>query len=381
MNKGLKRKFIIITTVPISLNFFSGQIQILKKEFDVEVISSKGVIFDRFCEKEDISGTNIEMNREISLLSDLQSLYRLFNKFYKDKPNIIHGNTPKASLLSMLAGFMARVPIRVYYVHGLRYEGEVGLKKIILKSMESVSCLLATDIFSVSHGVREKLHEDNITKKNINLIKNGSVNGLNGNYFSPVNPEISNFKSIYNIEDNHFIFGFVGRVVKDKGIKELVLSFIEINKKYNHTKLLLVGNYEDKLDPLDQAIKNEIETNENIIFTGFQSDIRPYLKMMNVFVSPSYREGFGISLMEAGAMNLPVITTDIIGCNEVIKDDYNGILIPSKSIPSLIVAMEQYIIDKNFYNKVVSRTRKFMLEKFEQNALWKETLKFYIELK
>ena len=372
-----KKKFFIITTIPLSLIFFMGQVQVLKKEFDVEVVSSPGEKLDSFSKNEKVKSHVLEMKREISFFNDLKSLLQLVFLFFRERPDVIHGSTPKAGLLSMVSGWMTRVPVRIYYIHGLRYQGAVGMKKKILIVMEKLSCFFATDIFSVSTGVKEVLGKDQITMKKINIIGNGSVNGVDIDYFSVKNLDIVDIRDHYNISKDDFIFGFVGRIVKDKGINELVNSFLEINKTFVNAKLLLVGNYEEVLSPLGKEIKEEINNNKNIIYTGFQSDIRPYLKIMNIFVFPSYREGFGVSLMEAAAMGVPIIATDIIGCNEVIKDGYNGVLVPPKSTTELIKAMKMLLEDKKKLENISNVTRKFVIDKYEQKKLWEKTLTAY----
>ena len=375
-----QKKFFIITTIPLSLIFFSGQVQVLKKEFDVEVVSSSGEQLDTFSKNEQVKKHVVEMKRDISFFNDLKSLFQLIFLFLSKQPDVIHGSTPKAGLLSMLSGWVTRIPTRIYYIHGLRYQGAVGIKKKILILMEKFSCFFATDIFSVSIGVKEVLKNEQITMKKINIIGNGSVNGIDADYFSVQNQDINNISAQYHIEKDDFIFGFVGRIVRDKGINELVQSFLEINKIFKHVKLLLVGNYEESLSPIDKTVKIEIEHNQNIISVGFQHDIRPFLKVMNIFVFPSYREGFGVSLMEAAAMNIPIIATDIIGCNEIIKDEYNGIMVPPKSTKDLSEAMLFLFLNKNKLEKMSKVTRKFIIDKYEQKLLWEQTLKAYCKI-
>lgn len=375
-----KKKFFIITTIPLSLIFFTGQVQVLKKEFDVEVVSGSGEKLDSFSKNEKVKSYVVEMKREISFINDLKSLLQLVFLFLREKPEIIHGSTPKAGLLSMISGWITRVPTRIYYIHGLRYQGATGIKKKILIIMEKLSCFFATDVFSVSKGVKEVLGTDQITMKKINIIGNGSVNGIDIDYFSVKNTDIIDIHDNYNIGKDNFVFGFVGRIVKDKGINELVNSFLEINKKYGNTKLLLVGNYEELLSPIDKDVKMEIENNQNIITVGFKHDIRPFLKIMDIFVFPSYREGFGVSLMEASAMDIPLISTDIIGCNEIIQDGYNGVLVAPKSTIKLKETMEMLLVDKKKLEYISSVTRKFVIDKYEQKELWEKTLEAYCKV-
>lgn len=372
----MKKKFLIITTIPVSLYFFKGQVGKLKTVFDVEVVSSHGQGFDDFCQGEKVKGNIVKMEREISLFNDIKSLFKLIKLFRKTKPTIIHGNTPKAGFLSMIAGWITRVPNRIYCIHGLRYQGAIGFKRKLLKSMERISCKFATEVMTVSFGVKAILKEENICNKEVKIIWNGSVNGIDTNRFSPSNIDGSDLESKYKFTDEHIIFGFVGRLVKDKGINELIEAFKEVNKKYTNTRLLLVGNYESS-DPVSDHTKKEIEDNTNIIFGGWQRDIRPFLKIMDIFTFPSYREGFGLSLMEAAAMNVPAISSNITGCNEIIKDGYNGMLIPSKSVTELINAMSKVAENPQSIKKMSSVSRQYVIDKYEQKQLWEKVLEMY----
>jgi len=376
----IKDKFLFVVTVPNSLIFYKGQIRFLFKKFDVEVTSSSGKNLEKVCKTEKVKGHVIEMKREISIFNDIISLIDLIAIIKRIKPKVVHGSTPKAGLLSMTAAWFNRVSTRIYYIHGLRYEGEKDLKRKLLVKMEQLSCFFATDIFVVSNGVKLQLIKDRITKKKINIIRNGSVNGIDANYFNARNPEVKDVRNDYKIFKNDFVFGFVGRLVKDKGINELVLAFKKINSIHKNTKLVLVGKFEDELDPLNIEIKNEILNNKNIIFSGFQNDIRPFLKIMKVFVFPSYREGFGVSLMEAAAMGVPSIASNITGCNEIIKHNYNGLLIEPKSMIEIERAMSRLLASPSLLDKMGKISRQFVIDKYEQSVLWKDTLEAYSDI-
>lgn len=372
-----KKKLFIVTTIPLSFIFFKGQLLLLRDEFDVTLISSPEEQLFKTANFNKVKSYGIVMKREISILQDFLSLFKLMVCFNRNKPDIVHGNTPKGSFLSMIASWVCRVPTRVYYVHGLRYQGTTGLKKKILIYMERISCKLATDIFAVSRGVKKVMYEDGITNKKINVIWNGSINGINSDFFNPDIIEFINLKDQYSIKKDDFVFGFVGRIVADKGINELVWAFKNLNELYPSIKLLLVGEYEHGLDPLLPEIKVEIEQNKNIIVVDFQKDIRPFYKLMNLFVFPSYREGFGISLMEAAAMNIPSISSDIIGCNEIIEHNLNGFLIPSKNKEALLEKMKFSIENKDKIKEMSTLTRDIILSKFEQKQLWMKTMEIY----
>jgi len=373
----MKNKFFIMTTIPLSLMFFKGQVGVLKKKFDIEIISSSGELLDKFRENEKVKTYPIEMKREIAFFNDLVSLFKLVKLFIKTKPKIVHSSTPKAGLLGMVASWITKVPIRIYYIHGLRYQGAEGIKRKILLTMEKLTCRFATDIFSVSFGVKDILEKDKITSKKINIIGNGSVNGIDTDYFS--SDKVTDRLENLNIKKNDFVFGFVGRVVKDKGIEELVDAFKKLEKDFSHIKLLLVGEYEKNSNPLKQSIKDEIKNNPNIITVGFQSEIRAFLKKMDIFILPSYREGFGVSLIEALSMGIPVISTNITGCNEIIQDGINGILITPKSTIELYNTMVKLLVNDESLDNMRKTTRE-SVKKYAQKEVWENTLKSYLEI-
>lgn len=375
-----KKKLFIITTIPLSLIFFKGQLSLLKDKFEITLISSPEESLFKTAEQYKVNRHGILMKREISLFNDCISLVKLISYFSKNRPDIVHGNTPKGSFLSMIASWLCKVPTRIYYVHGLRYQGVNGFKKKLLIYMERISCKLATDIVAVSNGVKHVMYEDGITTKKINVIWNGSINGIDSDFFNPENVNCVNLQKQYQIKENDFIFGFIGRIVADKGINELVLAFRKVNQIHPNAKLLLAGNFEDNLDPLTFIVKKEITENKNIISVGFQKDIRPFYKLINLFVFPSYREGFGISLMEAAAMNVPAISSNIIGCNEIIDNEVNGYLIPSKDEKVLFEKMKFCIENQNEIKRMATVTRRIILSRFEQKQLWDKTINFYKEI-
>jgi len=374
----VKKKFIIVTTVSDSLPFFKGQINVLKERFDVELVSAPGKYLDAMCNMHTVKGHEVSMKREISIINDFWSLLKLIVLFFKLKPFIVHGNTPKASLLSMVAAWVTRVPKRIYYVHGLRYYGEIGKKKQLLMFLEKVSCYFATHVIAVSQGVKDGLKEDNLCKKDILLIGNGSVNGIDLSYFDPAKTDSKAVRNAHSIGENDFVFGFVGRLVGDKGVNELVGAFKQLNQIHKNIKLILIGRFENELDPLQEETIDEIGNNKNIINAGFQKDVRPFLAAMNIFSFPSYREGFGIVLMEASAMNIPSISSNILGCNEVIFKDVNGFLIESKNQQVLLDKMGYCIQNPEKINEMAKLSREIVKDKFEQKELWQKSLKVYV---
>jgi glycosyltransferase involved in cell wall biosynthesis len=374
-----KKKFFVVTTIPLSFIFFKGLLTHLKKEFDVHIVSSPGEKLEEAQKFDNVIAHKIPMAREISLFKDFKALFTFVVLFLKEKPTIVHGNTPKGSFLSMIAAKITRRPIRIYFLHGLRYEGTSGFKRKLLIFMEKITCFCATDIYAVSNGVKKTANKE-LTNKNITVIGNGSPNGINLTHFNPDLFSAQEERTKISIHQDDFVFGFVGRFVGDKGINELVKSFVEITKTFPKVKLLLVGVFENELDPLEYQTISEIENNPLIINVGFQKDVRPFLMCIDLFVFPSYREGFGLTLIEANAMKIPVISSEITGCDEIVEEGKNGFLVPPKNIDKLKEKMLFCLSNKSIIQSMKNQCREIVSEKFDQVIVWENTLKSYIEL-
>lgn len=376
----MKPKFFFVTTIPRSLGFFVGQYQPLSEKFDIAVVSSQEEELVAFGKAQSIKVHYIPMVRDISLLKDFKGLLCFLRLFRKERPKIVHGNTPKGSLLSMLAAWITRVPIRIYMCHGLRYQGFTGFKRKLLMTMERITCRCATDVMCVSKGVSEVLISDHISKKQPVVVWNGSVRGIDAQKFNP-DKEYDRVgkRKQYGLKETDFVLTFVGRIVKDKGIQELVEAFLVLSERYKDMKLLLVGKMEQEGNAINEITKGIIEENESIIAPGQQNDVPDILAITNLFVFPSYREGFGLSLMEAGAMGVPSVSTNIIGCNEVIEEGKTGLLIPTHSSSAIVQAVEKLYCDKQFYNSLRENCRTSIMSRYEQQELFAKYRDFYYD--
>lgn len=381
-----QHKLFRLTTIPLSLSvLLKGQLAYLNQYYHVMAIASDKdqKDWEVIAEREGVACKPIRMERDISLWNDVVALIRLYSLFVKERPHIIHANTPKASLLGMIAGKLARVPHRIYTVTGLRFEAEQGKKRVLLVAMERLTCWAATKVIPEGDGVKQTLLRNRITDKPLVKIANGNINGIDTTFFSreAILPEEREHKKyILDITAEDTVFCFVGRLVGDKGINELVHAFVKLNQAYPATKLLLVGPLEEELDPLDAETKRYIDYHTAIITTGFCADIRPYLAISDIFVFPSYREGFPNVVMQAGAMDLPCIVTDINGCNEIIIQDVNGLIIPPKDETVLSEAMMVLLSDCELRSRLARTSRKMISERYEQSLVWKELLKMYHSL-
>ncbi len=334
----MKRRVVIITTVPLSLaTLIKGQPRYLSKYFDITLISSSGELIERVIENEKVKVITIDMSRKITPISDLKSLIKLYITLREIKPDIVYSFTPKAGLLSMIASCLLRVKYRVYNIVGMPLMEAKSIKMTILKLVERVTYTCATHLFTNSYRLREYIRE-NLTKREIDIIYNGSINGVDIDYFKDSFSKAQKEKIRYKlgIKREDFVLLFVGRVVRDKGIDELIEAFEILNSKFQNLKLLIVGEYEEHLNPLKSKTIKTVQSNKNIIQVGFQKDIRDFLAISNLFILPSYREGLPNSLLEAGSFGLPLVASNINGCNEVVIDGENGLLVEPKSIDDLI---------------------------------------------
>lgn len=379
----MMNKFFIVTTVPISLNFFKGNLSFLSSYFEICAISSDKDNLEEIGVRENVRTKCIPMHREISLFSDLICLLKFIVFFYKEKPKIVHGNTPKGSMLSMIASWLTRVPVRIYMCHGLRYQGSKGKMRKLLMFMEKISCSCATEVICVSQGVKKKLIEDKICSENKAVVIGfGSASGVDLEYFSnTLDVKKKDVRKDLKIPENAFIYIFVGRIVADKGINELVQAFSQLSNEKLDVHLILVGAEEKKLNPILNSTLEEIKNNSRIHAVGKQKDIRPYLLAADTMTFPSYREGFGMVLIEAAAMNVPAISSDITGCNEIIQDGVNGKLIPSKDVDSLYNVMKWFYEHKDAEVKQMkSKARELVENRFERKKVWNLLLAEYQRL-
>lgn len=382
------KKLFRVTTVPMSLNILlKGQLRYLNHYYQVTAISSSGRELLEVQDREGVETQAIEISRSISPLKDIISLYQLYRYFKREKPDIVHSITPKAGLLSMIAGKFAGVPIRMHTFTGLIFPSKNNGFKMLLIWMDRLLSHCATHIYPEGKGVQENLEKYKITQKPLKIIGNGNVNGIDLNHFnlSHISKEVQdNLKMEMGIKPNDFVFIFVGRLVRDKGINELVTAFNLMNRKFNNqdpeanqsVKLLLVGELEQDLDPLEAVTLQQIQSNTHIISVGFQQDVRPYFAVSNVLVFPSYREGFPNVVLQSLALEVPAIVTNICGSSEMITRNENGLIVPVKSAALLAEAMEKLIFNPNLLFNLKSNSRA-SVQPFEQQMLWEALRKEY----
>ncbi len=377
-------KVIRTATVSLSLNYLlKGQLSFLNQHFEVVAVSGEDAHLWAVANREQVRVVPLTMQRAISPLKDLLSLWRLYWLFKKESPKIVHSITPKAGFLSMLAAKMAGVPVRMHTFTGLIFPSRTGVMKHLLIQMDRLLCWSATHIYPEGKGVKHDLQYYKITSKPLQVLANGNVNGIDLEFFSStqVSPDQKyQLQQELGLKPNDFVYIFVGRLVGDKGINELITAFnspLFWRGVGGEAKLLLIGTFEPELDPLQPETLKVIESHPNIISVGFQSDVRPYFAISDCLVFPSYREGFPNVVMQAGAMGLPSIVTNINGCNEIIVEGENGTILPVKNVPALVEAMQKMCSDKAYYEQLQQNARVMIQSRYEQQVVWEALLEEY----
>ena len=352
------KKIIRAATIGLSLNIFCKDLlrELADEGYEVVALSSPDEDLREVEKREKVRAVGVQMERRMSPLKDIVSLVKLVRVFAKEKPDIVHSMTPKAGLLCMVAGWMTGVPVRVHTFTGLVWPTAQGLSRRILMLTDKLTCMCATHIVPEGEGVKADLQRC-ITKKEMKVLGFGNVRGIN----------LDEWKRRVGRRDGLMLtFVFVGRIVRDKGVDELVAAFVKLNRIYSNTRLLLVGPYEEHLNPVQSGTKFLIDTCECIEAVGSQKDVRPFYEQSDVLVFPSYREGFPNVVIEAGAMELPSIVTDINGSREIIEDGRNGLIVPARDEQALFEAMKWMVEHDEERNAMAAHARPMIASRYEQ---------------
>ena len=383
-------KIIRAATLGTSLYTFCEGIlsDLRKKGYEVVAVSSPDADFEALREREGVRTIALPMERRMAPLKDLIALFRLFRIFIKEKPQMVHSMTPKAGLLCMIASWLARVPVRVHTFTGLVFPTAKGLTRRLLMTTDWLTCACATHIIPEGQGVLNDLKNNGITTKPMKVLGYGNVMGVNMKRFSR-RPEVMEKAALLQ-QKNVFTFVFVGRIVGDKGINELVQAFTALLAQDCATKsrLVLVGRFEDKLDPISSETKQMIDSTPEIEAVGqqFDDDLLAWYAAADCFVFPSYREGFPNTVLEAGAFGLPSIVTDINGSREIIipyeKDPQGatGLIVPSHDAEALQKAMAWMITHDDERNRMAANARPSIESRFEQHFVRQCLYDFYDEI-
>ena len=374
-----RKKIIRTSTVSTSLNTFCrGTLRRLAQTYDVVAVSTPDDELHEMAQREGVRVVGVAMRRPISPLHDLRSLLRLIRVFRRERPDMVHSITPKAGLLSMIAAWVCRVPVRLHTFTGLVFPTATGLKQKILILTDRITCACATHIVPEGEGVKNDLINYGITRKPLHVLGYGNVRGVDMQHYCRIPEVMAAAQPI--MRSGVFTFVFVGRVVRDKGINELVQAFVRLNAQEPATRLILVGRFEDDLDPVLPQTRQTIEQNDSIEAVGSQADVRPWLAASDALVFPSYREGFPNVVLEAGAMGLPSIVTDINGSREIIVEGENGVIVPPRDADALYAAMLRFIEAPAEVAQMAANAREMIASRFEKSFVEQCLFDYYKEI-
>lgn len=342
------KKLCAITTVDITLSsFVVDAMRKLKDEwYDITLISSMSDgFFNR--NKDEFHCINLQMSRGTNPLEMLKSVWAFYKIFRHERFDYIQYATPNASLYASVAAFMVGCPIRVYCQWGIRYVGFEGMKRRFFKALEVLTCKLSTHIRPASQkNLLFAVAEGHYPEKKASIIGAGGTIGVDFKVFDKSKKEAYKAAVIeeYPLLKDRFVFGFVGRMDKDKGANELFTSFLKLHQKYPNIGLLFIGP-EDKISGIDSSLYQAVKNSGAAVFTGFTNEVPKYISAIDVQVHPSYREGFSMVIQQAMAMEIAVVTTNIPGPSEVIEENVSGLLAEAKNSESLARSMEKLFQD------------------------------------
>jgi glycosyltransferase involved in cell wall biosynthesis len=371
---SLPHKVLIAVTSPKSAKLVRGQLAYTRRRgYDVTLLSSPGEEASQVAAGDGVDFAGIPMEREVTPARDLMALWRVWRLLRRLRPTLINASTPKAGLLVTLAASFCRVPCRIYTLRGLRFETATGLKRTILRTMERLPCLLADQVICISPSLRDRAIEQGIVSpERAIVLRRGSSNGLDTKRFTAT-PAITRrgdtIKAELGLAPDAVVVGFVGRIVRDKGIHELLEAWQRVRLEFPSAALVIIGAFESG-DPISSTVRQGLEREPGIHLVGYAKDIVPYYAAMDLLVLPTYREGFGNVLIEAAAMELPVIATKVPGCMDAVADGVTGMLIPPRDVSALGKSMRAYLNDPVLRRQHGVAGRNRVLEEFQQEIIW-----------
>lgn len=380
-----KEKILHVITVSFVIkHFFGKQFEYLGRNISKEyhLACSPSEEFYKLSDELSYIPFGVEVTREVNPIKDLIAIIKIYQYIKKNQIDKVVGHTPKGGMVAMISSFFAKVPERIYFRHGIIYETSTGIKRVVLKSIDKLTGFLATKVVCVSYSVKEISERDalNDPKKNF-ILGLGTCNGIDTKMkFNPKNYKKEDIKlnmRAHGINIDTKVIGYVGRLVKDKGINELIAAWRIIHKKFNNSKLILVGPMEDK-DSISQYSKDRIAEDTSIIFTDFVTDAAAYYSLMDIFILPTYREGFPTVALEASSMEIPVLITQATGCKEAIKENETGLFITNDPI-DIANKIEFYLQNETIAKLHGAQGRVFVVENFEQTKIW-DSIEFQLKI-
>jgi glycosyltransferase involved in cell wall biosynthesis len=374
-----------LVAVSVTLNFFRGQFAFIKKRCgfeDIYVVCSPDSKLNHISSREDVKIKSIEFERRITPLKDISTIYKLYNFFRTVKPTIVQTHNIKPSLLGMIAATLAGVPIRIYHLHTLFFSTASGIKRKFFQLVEAIICKLSHRVYSVSRSIQETIVNTGLCPKNkITVIGPGTINGIDGeNRFNPktIDPDKRiKIRNKYSIPLDSVVIGFIGRIVKDKGIIELSKSWEKLAELFSNLFLILIGPVEGYHDPVPKSILDKLSHHKKVRFIGPVEDPENFFPAMDIVVLPTHREGFPITPLEAAAMELPVVISNVDGCKEAVLDGVTGILVPPKDVSALSQAIESLVLNPEKRKSFGIAGRKRIIKDFKPEIIWEKLSEEY----
>ncbi len=380
-----KVRLLHVTTVPESLGFLNGQADYMRSRgFEFYALSSPGRLLTHYAQQERVAVFAVEMQRRITPLRDLRAVVEITRIIRGIRPHVVHAYTPKGGLLGMLGAWLARTPVRIYHMMGLPMITATGYRRRLLKWTEWLSCTLSNQVLCVSHGIREMaIHERLCWEHKIKVLANGSINGVDSQVrFNPTHlgPTVRDMiRSSYGISAESVVVGYLGRVVRDKGLRELAEAWAMIADRVDNCHLLIVGQFEPQ-DALPHEVERYLGTGPRIHMTGYVEDNVPLYQAMDMLVLPTHREGFPVVPLEAAAMGLPVIATMVPGCMEAVEDNVTGTLVPPYDAGALAEAIQKYIDSPELRHRLGCAGRERVMRDFQPTMIWEAVYNEYARL-
>jgi glycosyltransferase involved in cell wall biosynthesis len=383
MNENHKNSLCILTTVSGSIKaFYQGQLEALNTAgLRTTVVTIEDADLRSILPAE-TDFFPVGFTRVMNPLRDLKVLWQLYKIFRKHKFDFVQYSTPKASLLGAIAAFVARIPIRVYILWGLYYSTQRGLKRFVLKMLEKLTCRLSTDIVPIAHEMVDAVESEGLDKKSkCEVMLNGSACGVDLQKFDPEKwpNSRSRIRNKYRISEEGIVIGVVARLTGEKGINELVSTFAEIAEEISNVYLLILGGQEEK-DKLRPDTEGILETHPRIRAVGWQENPIPYYMAMDIFCLPTYREGFGKVNLEAQAMMLPVVSTNVIGPRESVDHGQTGFLVEPKNSKALVESLKKLVLDSELRKNMGRNGRKRIEQMFDSKDVIRAIVKHRLKL-
>jgi len=377
-------RLVHVTTVPKSLGFLTGQVGFMKaRGFAVTAISSPDDDLTSFAKREAVPVYAVPMARRITPARDLIALWQLARVFRRVRPDIVHAATPKGGLLGILAASITRVPVRVYHIRGLPMMTATGTRRLLLRWSERVACAVASQVLCVSRSVRDvAVREHLCPPEKIKVLAGGSGNGVDSTgRFDP--DRVADRRAIVRrelaIDSDAVVLGFVGRVVRDKGIVELLAAWRTLREAYPSLHLVIAGELEDE-DRVPDHVRQALATDHRVHLLGRWRDTPALYAALDVVVLPTYREGFPNVPLEASAMRLPVVATCIPGCIDAVVDGVTGTLVPARDATALAAAIRRYVDDPALRIAHGNAGRERVVRDFAQEVIWEALYAEYVRL-